>query len=569
MRKITKPILLMLLIAPLLLFLSGHAKAQLTSIKLTGNIDGPKGVGDVVLVNPLGASDLGLTTGAAAAQLELFRSDNTCTGTVTTGVCKSAGTLVFAVDINEAASGTEKASSQGVAVYDAWLEVIVGTTTGTTTKIYGSRRNYSGSILGTRFYTQTTAWIYGVQACQGADPSCTPTAMPSTRSEYYTLLGDSGSSRITPNLGKVGSVNFDSTLTIPVADPLDTVTSAILHVRLVNTGTKPTDAEAFYDFSAGFEDLAIVTKQIAYDLDVLVPQETTFQQEAPAVELSDEAVVAGQTAPNISWLYYPSAGAFYTAAYEDLKPNIGDYDFNDAVVAYQYKIGVDTNVNPAQVVHIQGIAYLIARGASYIHDWYLDIPVPSTVSFDTTAPSSGKSCQTWRSPTDSAPATASCLPAIVNDTSRPWGSQYAIRWQAFTDTKTIFPGQGTSGSELANTSPDFSVETGPKAVFSLTLAAPRPQLALTGSYDMTAADPWLYVRNTAQSVRLTNVDPATGLPFAMLMPDAWKVPNEFMDMGNAYPGLVPFIQSGKTSSTDWYLNPVTSAVRPKASGWAW
>ena len=86
------------------------------------------------------------------------------------------------------------------------------------------------------------------------------------------------------------------------------------------------DPEAFYDFSNGYEDIAIVTAEDAGYLDELEPGIVG----APLVLPEDTvATQDGGTA------YYPSLTAYYIAAYEDMFPYRGDYDFNDLVVGYR------------------------------------------------------------------------------------------------------------------------------------------------------------------------------------------------------------------------------------------
>lgn len=143
------------------LFVVGQAFTQsLSSVRLTDTID--RGVGDVNLLKDV-----------TVAVLEAQRTAH-------------GGRLVFGVDINEAANGTEKASSQGVAVRDAWIEVRFAD---------GRLREY-GHAGG--FWTETQAIV--------------AIAGQTARNIFYTLLGESGSSRITA--GNTIQNAFDSTTTV-------------------------------------------------------------------------------------------------------------------------------------------------------------------------------------------------------------------------------------------------------------------------------------------------------------------------------------------------------------------
>ena len=103
------PLKKMVPVLPALLMLASFDAGAVTSVRLRDVIAQGQGT-----INLLRASvrDRDPTPG----QLEEFRTLN-------------GGDLVFAIDINEAASGTEKSASQGVAVESAWVEVTVGGTT--------------------------------------------------------------------------------------------------------------------------------------------------------------------------------------------------------------------------------------------------------------------------------------------------------------------------------------------------------------------------------------------------------------------------------------------------------
>ena len=92
----------------------------------------------------------------SAADLEAMRTEH-------------GGSLIFAVDVNEAANGSEKASSQGVAIESAVLTVVVG----------GNSSSFSS------FSTPTESMLAKVGS--------------SERKLYYTLIGQTGSSLITPS----------------------------------------------------------------------------------------------------------------------------------------------------------------------------------------------------------------------------------------------------------------------------------------------------------------------------------------------------------------------------------
>lgn len=77
-----------------------------------------------------------------------------------------------------------------------------------------------------------------------------------------------------------------------------------------------------------------------------------------------------------SW--YPGENTFSTLAFEDLWPGLGDFDFNDAVIEFQYEI--ITNASN-EIVDLIGRFRLMAAGASFDNGFGVSIPVaPSHVA---------------------------------------------------------------------------------------------------------------------------------------------------------------------------------------------
>jgi len=483
-----------LLAAAVVGFVGHSALSQsISSLKLTDTI-GSRGVGDISLLKDMNAP-----------QIEAFRAANDAS-------------LVFAVDVNEAADGFEKSSSQGVAVEAAWIEAVFPGSS--VPRVYG------------KFSTQTQALV----APSGS----------TTRQIYYTLLGDAGSSRITSS-SKIGNQYFDSTLKVEVPDSLANATSIVLKVRLLNVNDRAGEPENFYDFSGGFEDLAILVPADAAYFDRVLPQEVSFRQEAPAMELSPEGqatqtalleeaatreqeAAITQASTSLSWVAQPATGAFQVLAYEDLMPSRGDYDFNDAVIGFRYSLGLNA---AGLVERVQGEAVLVARGSNYTHHWTLELALPVE------AAAGARSCTT----TDSADAPAACELAVEGG---------LLRWTAFRDSRNILPVTDASRPQR-NTFAGQVPLKGPRATFSITFETPVP-LASVG-----VPDPALYVVDTGQTVRNASRDPA-GYPFVLAVPSGWRVPIESMDVGNAYPTLMTFLSTGGSSATDWYLAPAGGKV---------
>jgi len=443
----------------------------------------------------------------SSAELEAFRIDN-------------GGYMVFAVDVNEAANGTEKAQSQGITVLQARLDVRINNVV------------YS--------FTDFTTKTQSVVAEKGS----------TNRQMHYTVIGETGSSRITSNTDSdIYGSSFDGTISMPVNIDISQASAAYVHFWLLDTNTKLGDPEAFYDFTAGYEDLAIVSYQDASYLDSLA----IGRDLAPLVVLTDSST-------NISsHVHYPSSTDYYLVAYEDNYPYKGDYDFNDLVVAYRISYGLTPE---GKVKRIQGEGYLVARGGSYDHDWYLHISLPSQAS------GIGELIQYdpyQNQPRQGYPQSIELtgglnIKVFDNILSQFYHPDYFY-------ANTLWYAGFTSGQKF-----HFSIDLDQSIALAKIEAAPF--------------DPFLYVWSTgyeihlpnkatilAESVNATNQQLAfktnDGYPFAMILPQEWLFPNEYVDLGYVYPQFVDFIQSGNQNNLDWYQQGILRGLNKHGQQWKW
>ncbi|MEE8379182.1 MAG: LruC domain-containing protein [Gammaproteobacteria bacterium] len=492
-----------LIINGIFILLFSSTVNALESTRLTDVIKA-NGRGDIDLFNPSSPSRI-----LNADVLEQFRVDNN-------------GELVFVVDVNEASDGSESASSQGISIQSAELIFIIG----------GSEYRYS------QFSTRTNSML----AMKGS----------TQRSLYSTLLGDSGSNRITPNTDSdIYSSSFDSTLSFEISQNLNQVSSARLVIQLLDTNVSLGDPEAFYDFTNGFEDIAVVTSSDAAFLDELSPG----MEGAPLV-LPEETVAT----PDGGTVYYPSQSSYYIASYEDYFPYRGDYDFNDLVVGYRVATGLDSNAN---IKTISGEGYLIARGAGYSHDWHLRIALPATTS------GSGE----IKVFLPGEITTTADYPVQVNFSGD-------IDLNIFTHTRQLWI---DSSYESVNTLDEQALKHGHRFSFTIVLDAP----IVLSDFDATPFDPYLYVRDTQFEIHLegenavlpysrniqtgeTDFLDNNNYPYAQVFPEDWKVPVERVDLGEAYPDFLNFISSNRTQNIQWYNTPNEGKVKPLTpSFWRW
>jgi hypothetical protein len=167
------------------------------------------------------------------------------------------GTLHLGVDLNEDASGNESSSSAGVAIKE--MELVIKTT--------------NGDISFTEFYTNTTAMIQEAGATEAQ--------------EYHTLFGSAGGSDITGSTSNFDISNFDDVIVFENIQIDGEIIGAELRVTFLDTaGTG--ENETFFDYSAGFEEFAILSSTDAAAIESAdigladAPQDVSYKVDAPS-----------------------------------------------------------------------------------------------------------------------------------------------------------------------------------------------------------------------------------------------------------------------------------------------
>ncbi|MGF1717126.1 LruC domain-containing protein [Photobacterium chitinilyticum] len=481
--------------------MASQANAVALSVQLKDTID--QGSGNIDLFRAKQQKN-----NLSAADLEEMRSDN-------------GGSLVFAVDVNEAANGSEKASCQGVAIESAVLTIVVG----------GNSFSFSD------YSTPTESMLAKFGSTE--------------RKLYHTLIGQTGSSLITPSSSSaLSGSSYDALITMPVNIALDNATSATLDITLLETNTSLGDPEAFYDFTAGFEDLALVSAEDSSFLAGLAPG----QSEAPLV------ITQGQVLnPIDSWVYFPSSVEYYIAAYEDNYPAKSDYDFNDLVVGYRVGLGMTADKVSSLLIY----GYIIARGSGFTHDWYLHIGLP-----------------------DEASGTGMVNLFQAGSSVQESGYPKSISQSGSFDQRLL---QGTKslmqvpGLEFANTEAEVSLIQGQKFSVSFDFDTPLNLADIA----LPPYDPYLHVTNTGYEIHLpeyasrlgSSVNNAEGVggfkneqgyPFVVIIPEDWEPPLEHVDLGEAYSTFLGYVSSSGAQNESWYTVP--SATKIKGIGkafWKW
>jgi hypothetical protein len=235
---------------------------------------------------PAGLALLCLVLAATArAEIPTVLTDTVKSGSGTIDVMKdvtaaeleaalSSGTLLLAADLNETSSAPESPTSQGVAIEE--LELILTTTEGTFTF--------------STYYTNTTALIVP----QGSTAA----------TEYYTLFGQTGSNELTSSTSTFDLSQMDDVIEIQNISYTGEILDAQINIKLLDTAVKTGDTEQFFDYSAGFEEFAIVLFQDANTLDSAnigladAPSTVTYTASTP----SGGDIAAPSGAPEPHWL---------------------------------------------------------------------------------------------------------------------------------------------------------------------------------------------------------------------------------------------------------------------------
>jgi len=262
--------------------------------------------------------------------------------------------------------------------------------------------------------------------------------------------------------------------------------------------------------------------------------------------------------------YYPASGQS-TLAFEDLWPSDGDYDLNDVVVGYSFKIVTNASDN---VVDLTGTFILRASGAGLHNGFGFQLPgvdpasIISTTGYDV-LPASGYTFESNGLESGQTDATV----IVFDDFFRfmvPIGGGVGVNTSAGQpvvplDTITVsmvFMNNGTpgSGGTVSLTDLDIS-EFNPFIVAGMIRGV---EVHLPDYLPTDLADPQYFGTLDDDS------NPATGkyyktaanLPWALNIYEEFDYPVEQVPITDAYLKFQDWVQSNGTQYPDWYQNNV-------------
>lgn len=235
--------------------------------------------------------------------------------------------------------------------------------------------------------------------------------------------------------------------------------------------------------------------------------------------------------------YYPSSTGSATVAFEDQWPAKSDYDVNDLVMGYKYKIVTNAaNI----VVQVTGNYTLYATGGDYNNGFAVQFPVAS----DKVSGLTSGYLQTGQTK-----AVVEIFNKMHNELAQ-WNT---------------VPGVTTAA--VKNYTVTFDVTGGPLlAVFGLSGYNPfiwhskEQEVHLPGHLPTDNVSTSLFGTvddNTSVLLNRYYVT-KTGLPYAIDIPVApFKYPTEGTDINKAYLHFADWVQSAGLLYTDWYSNTAT------------
>ncbi|MBP7653255.1 LruC domain-containing protein [Candidatus Dependentiae bacterium] len=222
---------------------------------------------------------------------------------------------------------------------------------------------------------------------------------------------------------------------------------------------------------------------------------------------------------------------YYTLAFEDLFPDVGDGDYNDFVTDLNITREINENNEIKKIIIT---AKALSRGAGYDHQFKIKLNFRGSASIER---SLFDSLGRWRAGSKQNSVNSADL--IL-----------------FDSTKAAF-----NNAAMPNVNKNQTYIDGQSVKLEITFA--NPQLNNLDDADTPPYNPYLYVKDTNREIYLNSVD-ENGYPFALKVPSNWGWPLEGNQIDSgvktpafnvAYPLFRDWRESGYNSKINWYDFP--------------
>ncbi|OEE62620.1 LruC domain-containing protein [Enterovibrio norvegicus FF-33] len=278
-------------------------------------------------------------------------------------------------------------------------------------------------------------------------------------------------------------------------------------------------------------------------------------------EVEDHPVTVMKSGTTL--VHYPNERGYATLAFEDNWPKEGDYDMNDVVIRFRITETLDEN-NQATRILISG--YLSAYGAGYHNGFAMRLPGLNRVDIDnaqTTMKHNGVVQESNGMESDATEAifviTDDLKQKVPAECNYYRTAQYCQEEIAFEFEIDIYPHDGVSTYGLMDmpydpfifATPGPYVRDGlwynPGRGLEIHLADQAP----TEKFDAYWYGWWSDAGNPAENRYFKT---SANLPWALLINDAWKWPQEHVDLIAAYPEFAGYAETSGVNNTNWYMD---------------
>ena len=254
-----------------------------------------------------------------------------------------------------------------------------------------------------------------------------------------------------------------------------------------------------------------------------------------------------------SYAWFPSSNGTATLLFEDLWPDMGDYDFNDLVCDYR----ISFILNSSSLIKEMVIDYTLkAVGGTYRNGLALTLPLPGSAIAETNGQELQGSLFNLQPNGAEWNENGSVIPLFDDATSLlPPPEGYRVSNAIFEQPKvaevsrtlSITFNTAVPSSELGDHPFDFFLVANQNRAVEIHLPDNAPTTAEAHSYLSTGDD--ASAVNEARYYRS-----ATGLPWGLHISNNIPHAREAVDFLQAYPKFKNWAESAGTVNNDWYLD---------------
>ncbi len=277
---------------------------------------------------------------------------------------------------------------------------------------------------------------------------------------------------------------------------------------------------------------------------------------APAVDTDGDGIPDSKDAfpndPERAFIsYYPNNSSWGTLMFEDQWPSLGDYDFNDLVIKYQFEFISNAGNN---VVDMIANYQVVAAGATFNNGFGFTLPVPNGhIKSVSGCVYSGSSININNNGTERTTGNESAI-IVYDNISASIGKMFNVTKTGTTSNPDAITVQvsfknNVTLSDLSNINQFLYVDQARGR--EVHLMGYSPTKAAESSYFGTADD------NSAAGTYYRSVK---GYPWCLDVPSDISYMLETNDLVTGYPDFVNWAQSGGTQNADWYHTNINSAV---------